>query len=102
MCCSPLPLVCCPAVFTSSVGKETTIAVALLCVWPIIIEVGGQMTGRSAHVTLLCMLAVILVLMPSPSLELLVLRLVCMLTVPACLVHWGMQATAEPDASLSW
>jgi hypothetical protein len=25
-------------IFTSSVGKETTIAVALLCVWPIIIE----------------------------------------------------------------
>lgn len=30
---------CLPAVFTSSVGKETTVAVALLCVWPIIIEV---------------------------------------------------------------
>ena len=26
-------------VFTSSVGKESTVAVALLCVWPIIIEV---------------------------------------------------------------
>jgi len=26
------------AVFTSSVGKETCVAVALLCVWPIIVE----------------------------------------------------------------
>jgi hypothetical protein len=29
-------------VFTSSVGKETTVAVALLCVWPIIIEVSTK------------------------------------------------------------
>lgn len=32
-------------VFTSSVGKETTVAVALLCVWPIIIEVSRQRTA---------------------------------------------------------
>ena len=42
VCCPPS----CPAsVFTSSVGKESTVAVALLCVWPIIIEVCGTRRG---------------------------------------------------------
>jgi hypothetical protein len=34
----PFACFCCLAVYTSIVGKETVVAVAVLCVWPIIIE----------------------------------------------------------------
>lgn len=33
-----VPHHCHPAVYTSSVGKETLVTVVALCIWPIIIE----------------------------------------------------------------
>ncbi len=56
-CCGPCFFIC-PAVYTSSVGPETAVTVALLSMWPIIVEatktlnkgkVSSRGGGRGQH-----------------------------------------------------